>query len=64
MELAAQDTSPVPTEHSANVRGSKGAGARAYPAIDVITTNAGSKIVYLDLAMLRKQSKIVLILIN
>lgn len=45
MELAEHDKSPVPTEHSKNVERSKGAGAIAYPAIDVITTNAKKKFV-------------------
>lgn len=40
IELAAPDTKPVPSEHNKNVVSSKGAGAIAYPAIDVITTRA------------------------
>lgn len=40
IEFAAPETKPVPTEHKAKVVKSKGAGAMAYPAIEVITTSA------------------------
>lgn len=41
MELAAADTRAVPTPHSIKVDATKGAGASAQPAIEVITTSAG-----------------------
>lgn len=40
MEFAEPDSKAVPADNMTNVLRSKGAGAIAYPAIDVITTRA------------------------